>query len=394
MPGIPAEGDGTFATRGVIRVMSVTLQIAALILLVLNLPDVLEQSPRFPHWWTVAAAIAVAVPAIACVAIAGFVRPRALQLVCGLQAIAVLVVLVAVPVALGGGRLDPSLGMPWPVRLAVVAGAASAVAWGGRGALAYGIALQATTFALVFVSAGDPIPGLAFGDSVFGLFYVTLFTSLALALGRAGAVLDRTAASAVADARAVATAEAGRAARRRVATLIHDSVIVALLAYSREPHAGRAVEEADRALDAIAALHRVDEPRERTPMEFVWELQALTTELDSEASFDYETAAAPPVPAELADAIVEATSEALRNSVRHAPVDVPVTREVRVVVAATRVEVLVLDDGDGFDPSTVPPTRLGIRSGIVARMGRVGGTARIDSRLGYGTIVLLAWERP
>ncbi|HEX3680166.1 MAG TPA: ATP-binding protein [Galbitalea sp.] len=371
-----------------------TLQVAALILLALNLPTALGQLLLFPAWWMVAASVAVAGPALAVVIIGARARTYALQIICGVQAIVFLVVLLAVPAALLGQRLPTSAGMPWLVQLSMIAGAAAGVAWNFRGVISFNVALQTTVFALVFVSAGDPASGQALGDAVFGVFYVTLLAALAYALRRASVVLDRAVESAVIEARTAAAAEATRTARRRIASLIHDSVIVALLAYSNgtgtEPIADA---EARSALEAIANLDSVESPQDCTPIDFAWELQALTTEHDPEAAFVYAIDGNRLIPAEVVEAIGEATVEALRNSIRHAAPSSPIARQVHVTVSDDLIEVVVLDDGQGFDISAVAPSRLGIRYGIIARLQNVGGSARVSSTAGYGTIVALKWMR-
>lgn len=101
------------------------------------------------------------------------------------------------------------------------------------------------------------------------------------------------------------------------------------------------------------------------------------------------------IPAGVCTAIAEAYAEALRNSLRHAADDRPVSRQVRATIGADRVDVSLLDDGNGFDPAEVSPTRLGIRHGIVGRMTAIpGGSATVHSIADYGTTVMLRWVRP
>ena len=389
------SGDRSSVSKRVLRVLSLVLEVGLLILLALSIPTAIGQVALFPLWWTVAAFAVTLVPALVLLAVNSRAQPPTLQLICGIQASAYLVVLLAVPVALMGHKLPAASGLPWPVQLSMIAAAAAGVGWGVRRAVAYFVGLQVTVFGLVFVSVGDPSSGATLGDAVFDVFYVALLVVLAFALRRASVLLDLTVESAVIEARASATAEATRTARRRVAALIHDSVIVALLTYSnRTGTDATAVAEARSALEAMANLDKAESPQDSTPVDFAWELQALTTEHDPEAVFDYVVESEIPVPAVVVEAIGEATSEALRNSIQHARVDAPVVRQVRVMVSDDLVEVVVLDDGDGFDLSAVRPARLGIRHGIIARLDAVpGGSARVTSTPGYGTIVALHWTR-
>jgi signal transduction histidine kinase len=387
------QRDRAFVETSVLRLLSVSFGASALILLGLNLPTAIQQWTLLPMWWSVGAIAVLVGPACVLLISGARARPAALQAVCAAHAAAFLILLLT-PLALGH-KLPDGAGMPWLVHLSMVAAAAASVAWGVRAIVAYNIALQAATFALVFLSSGDPVPGEALGDAIFGALYVTLLGALAFALRRASVRLDRTIESATVEAHTSARAEAMRTARRRVAALIHDRVIVALLAYSnRVGTDATAAAEAKSALQAIDDLDRVELRRDRTPVELAWELQAMTTELDADAAFEYTIASDGPLPAEVAEAIEGATAEALRNSIKHARPGSPVQRQVNVTVTQDLVEVVVLDDGSGFDLAGVAPTRLGVRQGIIARMGAVpNGHAQVTSTPGYGAIVALRWVR-
>ncbi|MCY4668367.1 MAG: ATP-binding protein, partial [Rhodococcus sp.] len=70
-------------------------------------------------------------------------------------------------------------------------------------------------------------------------------------------------------------------------------------------------------------------------------------------------------------------------------------RSVRVRAPATHLEVVVPDDGVGFDPSSVETHRLGITVSIRGRMRQLdGGSATIRSSPGRGTSVTLTLSLP
>jgi len=116
-------------------------------------------------------------------------------------------------------------------------------------------------------------------------------------------------------------------------------------------------------------------------------------EITARAGADFTSSTTEParrVPADVAQQITAAMRQALRNCSLHAP-----GAAVAVVVesSADGVRVTVADTGPGFDPHSVPPQRLGIRTGIVTRMELLpGGSARIDSAPGAGTRVRLVWR--
>jgi signal transduction histidine kinase len=92
-----------------------------------------------------------------------------------------------------------------------------------------------------------------------------------------------------------------------------------------------------------------------------------------------------------AEAVVAATREALTNAAKFAPGAGAVT--VYAEAEADRLQVFVHDRGPGFEPTSVPADRRGLRESIVGRMERHGGRAEIRSTPGQGTEVELVLER-
>jgi signal transduction histidine kinase len=87
---------------------------------------------------------------------------------------------------------------------------------------------------------------------------------------------------------------------------------------------------------------------------------------------------------------VGACTEALRNVARHVPDEAP-NAVVRLRAVGRSVTISVRDHGPGFDVTRVPTSRLGLSVSITQRMSCVGGRARVVSRPGWGTEVLLRW---
>lgn len=84
-------------------------------------------------------------------------------------------------------------------------------------------------------------------------------------------------------------------------------------------------------------------------------------------------------------ALIEASSEAIKNAVRHGKMPVSVFLEIRDGVA----EVTVRDRGDGFDLNNIPGDRFGVKESIQGRVQRKGGKVAIRSEANYGTQVQL-----
>ncbi|MEO6880982.1 MAG: PspC domain-containing protein [Mycobacteriaceae bacterium] len=91
-----------------------------------------------------------------------------------------------------------------------------------------------------------------------------------------------------------------------------------------------------------------------------------------------------------ANAILEATREAVRNAAAHSGAE---QVDVFAEVEPTQVSVFVRDRGRGFDPEEVPVDRHGLAGSVHERMHRHGGTAQVRSAPGEGTEVRLSVPR-
>jgi signal transduction histidine kinase len=91
------------------------------------------------------------------------------------------------------------------------------------------------------------------------------------------------------------------------------------------------------------------------------------------------------VPDADAEALLQASREALVNAVTHGRPPVSLYLEVR----DDGVEVFVRDRGDGFDLDQIGPDRFGVRESILGRVRRRGGVATVTSSPERGTEVHL-----
>lgn len=189
------------------------------------------------------------------------------------------------------------------------------------------------------------------------------------------------------------TAAARVGSERELARIAHDKVLGALnvAAMWTGPLPDEIVRQASEARDAIVAQwhERPDESTESVARD----LKLLALEIDPDCTVDLR-AKTGSVPSEAARALREATGEALRNSVRHAPGS---ARVVHGTVSPISIQLTVYDDGPGI---TGTPTmdRLGIRDSISGRMRDLaGGSAEIVRVGGFpdmetaGAAVRLSW---
>lgn len=430
--GLPASGEalpgGT--TERILRVLLLTIAASIVLFGALLAPAAVEQLHATAGWWLVTTVAVLLASVAGAVAVAVDGRAERMRTVAGAVSIALtLLALLRLP-----AQIEPvdEGQVPWIINIGALSTTAAAIAF--RPAIAWLLLLLGGIISGAVRWHCGPeqefIVGLQNGVQAIG--FCSIFLLLVDALLRAGRDADR----ALVNARRHSAAQASRRAslemRERIGALIHDRVLATLLSAGRAADAEQQQAAARSALDALEALAQQREAGDLalTATELTWQLQGLVRDLDPDTQFSYEiddsvpaaTASArqvPPrwqrllqrrreqpapalaprqdtdgrVPAEVADAIIAAALEALRNSLRHATRAAGVTtRAVHVRSHGGRLQVTVLDDGVGFDPQRVDTSRLGIAGSIHGRMSAVGGTTRIVSVPGQGTRVALDWD--
>jgi signal transduction histidine kinase len=107
-----------------------------------------------------------------------------------------------------------------------------------------------------------------------------------------------------------------------------------------------------------------------------------------------------PLPPTIKIAFYRIAQEALNNVVKHAGAakvtvqltDQPALTEAGTGPAALRtVELIIRDDGGGFNPTTITPDHLGLNI-MRERAAAVGIRLNITSRIGRGTEVKASWS--
>ncbi|ALG86954.1 histidine kinase [Gordonia phthalatica] len=228
----------------------------------------------------------------------------------------------------------------------------------------------------------------AIEEALFGMVFSTVFILLVNQVLRMSSELDESrAATEKMMARDVANVELAR-----VDALIHDHVLSTFVSVSADRYDPRLVDQARGALDALdSVVDHDDETVEIDAGEVVARLRAVLAGVDGDLSVTVETsddAALSPVG--VVAALAEAAAEATRNSIAHAGPDAQ--RAVFIGVSSDLVQVVVTDDGHGFDPGDVPSDRLGVALSIRHRVGTLpGGDAAVISTPGGGCTVRLRW---
>jgi len=242
------------------------------------------------------------------------------------------------------------------------------------------------------------------GDNVFGNLYLTdkeggfteedeiLIEFLAVTAGSAVSTLrlqDRLRRAALLE------------DRERIARDLHDSIIQDLFAVGLNLQAATAqvATDPDGVRDKIdASIDQLDESIGslrryifdlRPPVWARPNLRDSLADLVGQLSAPYRASvslevscSSDLVPRHIADELVATVKEALSNALRHSQGD---TIEVRVGCGASQAVMTVSDNGVGFDPGE-PGDGFGL-SNMTNRVAAVGGSFRLDTSEGSGTVV-------
>jgi signal transduction histidine kinase len=177
--------------------------------------------------------------------------------------------------------------------------------------------------------------------------------------------------------------------RADVAAHLHDSVLqtLALLQRNAADPAAVATLARRQERDLRAWLYGEDSPRAGTLAAL---LRTAADEVEGAHRVPVELVMVGDAPASAKmAALAKSAREAMVNAAKHAVVG---RIDVYAEVAGTTATVYVRDRGRGFDPDAVADDRMGIRTSIVGRMERHGGTAQVQSVPGDGTEITLTME--
>ena len=190
----------------------------------------------------------------------------------------------------------------------------------------------------------------------------------------------------------LAAQQASTRAQHEANSFIHDHILSALIAVANGlPDRTALRASARQALDSLSTETTVASPA--TARTLLNDVAECVSAMAGDVRTDVLLAREHEIPPEVAQAITEATLEAVRNSLRHAGNDgTPVTRTVTLSSDTRGVTIEVNDNGCGFDPTVAGRGRHGVSGSIVTRMHDVDGHATVDSAPGEGACVTLRWR--
>lgn len=306
------------------------------------------------------------------------------------------VLLLVLALAAASGRVSGGE-VPWVLTFTAAPVAAALVAWGPRAAWLVLVAATGAVQVLRVLVGHDTLSALASDVQAFfaSLALVLLFGTLVAA----SRDFDRSTKVAYARASHRSAEDARAGVRRRLQALVHDELLATLVLAARDVPALRSAvaAHAARTRQLLRDLHE-PEAAVRVPVDvLVRQVRDTATQEAPAARIGLTdarsaSAAAASVGFDVAEALTGALRQALVNSRRHAGPEA--TTSVELAIRDNDVRIVVADDGVGFDPARVSSRRMGISSSIVGQVrGVPGGDARVESRPGAGTRVVLTWTR-
>ena len=230
-------------------------------------------------------------------------------------------------------------------------------------------------------------------DGSYLLVFTLAIVGLVALVREGFAAVDKANSEAIKSALAQAKTDAVERERQRLDALVHDQVLHTLILAARADSQAAQEDAAKSATNAITALLEAQEPNtpqtEVTSLGLFKALESAASKLDARVKTQSSGASAAKVNPEAAQALTEASLQALDNAIQHSK-----AKEIRLTLEALQnggLRFTVSDDGAGFRTDRVSRNRIGISTSIKARVDSVGGRAEINSGPGKGTQVVLRW---
>jgi signal transduction histidine kinase len=327
------------------------------------------------------------------------VRRRSIRGWAAAFAVLTLVAVLTFPWGAPSALAGPQPFLWWQVGLAVVC---AGVSRGVGASVGYGLVLAAAwTFVRLTPSGGATGLTIAVAEGVFGVVAGSVIAVVARGMLDSAVSADARAAEVCAVELQQAIDKTLGEERARLDQMIHDDVMTTLTAatHSTDTTTGRAT--ALLAHETLAVIDTLQSPAVDGSLS-VSVLANLAEQTVRRVSPDVgfvdrvdARAGLHRVPSGVAESVLAALREAVRNAVRHAHAQT-IEVELQAELLAGRLSVVarVVDDGRGFDLTTVPASRLGVRVSMLEASRRAGVRPRLRTAPGRGTELVLGWSGP
>ncbi len=190
-----------------------------------------------------------------------------------------------------------------------------------------------------------------------------------------------------------ASTDATERERQRIDALVHDRVLNTLLLAAKAKTKGEEQSSAKLAREAIASLRQAqkdpDVSATVTQLGLFRALKRVAEQMNPKIEIDILSGGTEPIPQQVAQALTEATIQAIDNAGRHSKAD-----SIRLTLKSldpNGVRIELSDSGVGFRLDRIPRDRIGVKTSIFARLEAVRGRASVRSAPGEGTTVSLEW---
>jgi len=302
--------------------------------------------------------------------------------------------MVSWPLAIVNPALLPSEFQPWiwwVIGMGVVAMGVVAKPWVS---LLY---LFLTTVIWFFLNTSyygggaDPIVTLQdstyiflFGGTILGLFILVRDSVKKVDLANSAVIK-----AAVSQ----ASTDATERERQRIDALVHDRVLNTLLLAAKAKTKDDEQSAAKLAKEAIASLRQAqkdpDVSATVTQLGLFRALKRVAEQMNQKIEIEILSGGTEPIPQQVAQALTEATIQAIDNAGRHSKAE-----SIRLSLRSldpNGVRIELADSGVGFRLDRIPRDRIGVRTSIFARLEAVRGRASVKTAPGEGTTVSLEW---
>ena len=242
-------------------------------------------------------------------------------------------------------------------------------------------------------SGGSGEAILALQDSLHLLILSAIGTSMILVLRWQAAKVDFANEKSISSGVESAQREALDLERSRLDALVHDSVLTTLIVASKAQTPEQIESARSSANQALQKLELARLPTRDTETVTLVSFFGALSQRVSDLSKDFDTSIEKvndlPLSAPVADALTEATLQAVDNSIKHS--GSATKKRVLLQGQGRGLKIVVSDNGRGFRPAKISRSRAGIRTSIVDRVKNVGGRVFINSAPGKGTDIVIEW---
>ena len=246
-------------------------------------------------------------------------------------------------------------------------------------------------FAVFGFGLGVQQTELAILDALYIIVFAIAIVTLTELVRQGAAEVDEANSAAIESGLEQAKVDAVERERARLDALMHDQVMHTLLLAARaetKEEQLAAVRSAESAIDSLAKVG-TEITGEVSSMGLLQAIERAAKKLDPRVQVTLSGADSVTIPAVVAEAITEATLQAVDNAIQHSK-----ARKIDLDLKAKKglLDFTISDDGVGFRFDRISRYRIGIRISILGRLRSIGGFADVQSAPQEGTKVSLRWS--